>query len=119
MDGDKAKIRLLQEKLKEAADLFLALDATGGGTANSAAVDSSSENLSSGIPGADALMVWIQDRPSPQMAPVEGEGVATALLGVMAAMEAFEDAVDDGRDSRQSISGEWFVGQTLEDSDGC
>lgn len=118
MGGDNAKIHLLQEKLKEAAELFLSLEATCGESRQSDRMPpQEGDSVSSGIPGADALIHWIQDRPSPQLAPVEGEGVATALLAVMAALEAFDDAVADGLQSRQSISGEWFVGRELNGSE--
>ena len=118
MAEEQDKIHRLQAKLKEAADLFLSMDCVGGGIDTGSArqsKDAHEEVGASGIPGADALMQWMQNKPPAQLAPVEGEDLATALLTAMAALEAFEGAVAAGRESRQSISGEWFVANARSD----
>jgi hypothetical protein len=121
MANDNEKMDFLRQKLKEASELFLSMDAAGAGEDKAGQPNFPGENdgsISSGIPGADALMHWMQNRPASQLAPVEGEDLATALLTAMAALDSFDDAVAAGLDSRQSISGEWFVERALEDSDG-
>jgi 16S rRNA (cytidine1402-2'-O)-methyltransferase len=81
--------RALLEHLADAASALLAADRAAGG----ATPDGGSGPVDSGIPGADALLAWLEERPA-LPAPVEAEDTARAILAALSAADMLDDALE-------------------------
>jgi 16S rRNA (cytidine1402-2'-O)-methyltransferase len=83
----------LAECLAAASRAFLAADAAAAlALGRPREFSDAAPGVASDIPGADALMAWLQGHAS-LPAPVEAAETATALLGAMSAADALEDAL--------------------------
>ncbi|MFZ9887524.1 MAG: hypothetical protein ACO3JL_08480, partial [Myxococcota bacterium] len=96
-------LRDLQGLLVEAVEAFCVADAASakarGGDVPEDSPVAVEGQVGTGIRGADELLQWLKGRPG-LPAPVEAAGLARALLGALVALDALDDALDHGADTR-------------------